>query len=485
MVNAPQDKNWPPELGSGAVVRSRPLGIEIERERPDRRHRAASRSNLPAALIVLGLIVGALLLGLSAGLQPLPTLAVVVGGIVGLTLLLRLRWAALLLVGTAVFEDYLVVVDPRVVKLTAVVLIGAWLIERSAGPLRDRSHSATVIAALGLVIVLLLATVVHNNGAVGFAVLLRYAGFLAVLVVLIDTMRRGLSPGRVARVYVASCAIAAVLGIVGYFLGQDRRVGGPIADPNDFAFFLLAAVPLAVGLRRLGRRSWPWDLALLLLVLGVAGTLSRGAILGLLVMTVVALISGMIRLRVVLALGVLIGTALSLTAALFPHLVEVSLQQKEYIADQNVSQRFQLWEAASRMTLESPVLGLGPGSFSLYSRDYMRTVPIDPLHDLDVAHNTYLELSSELGVLGLAVFLTILGSAFLGGWSRWRRDGDELAGAVCVALAGSAAASAFLTEQYFLPLWLLCALGAALAVRSGSEESEPTVPPRTLALPAE
>ena len=484
MVNAPQDKDRHPELGSGAVVRSRPLGIEIERERTGRRHRAVTRSRVPAALVLLGLLVGGLVLGLSAGLQPLPTLTLVVGGIVGLTLLLRLEWAALLLVGTAVFEDYLVVVDPRVVKLTAFVLIGAWLIERSAGSLRDRRRSATLIAALGLVIVLLLATVVNNNGTAGFAVLLRYAGFLAVLVVLTDTMRRGLPPERVARVYVASCAVAAVLGIVGYFLGQDRRVGGPIADPNDFAFFLLAAVPLAVGLRRLGRRTWPWDLALLLLVMAVAGTLSRGAILGLLVMIVVALLAGMIRLRAVVALGVLIGTALSLTAALFPQLVQVSLQQKEYIADQNVSQRFQLWEAAGRMTQENPLLGLGPGSFSLYSRDYMRTVPIDPLHNLDVAHNTYLEFSSELGLLGLASFLAVLGAAYAGAWSRWRRSRDPIAGAVSVALAGSAAASIFLTEQYFLPLWLLFALGAALAARRDPEEAEPTVPPQPITLRA-
>ena len=485
MVTEPRRRSWHPELGSGAVVKSRPLGIEIEREGPGRRHRAMTRSRLPAALVLLGLLVGGLLLGTSAGLQPLPTLALVVGGMVGLTLLLRLEWAALLLVGTAVFEDYLVVVDPRIVKLTAVVLIGAWMIERSAGPVRDRGRSATLFAALGLVVVLLLATVVHNNGAVGFAVLLRYAGFLAVLVVLIDAMRRGLSPARVARVYVASCAIAAALGIAGYFLGQDQRVGGPIADPNDFAFFLLAAVPLAVGVRRLGRRSWPWDLAVLLLVLAIAGTLSRGAILGLVVMTVVALVAGMIRLRVVVALGVLFGTALSLTAALFPHLVDVSLQQKEFIAEQNVSQRFQLWEAAGRMTQESPLLGLGPGSFSVYSRDYMRTVPIDPLHTLDVAHNTYLEFSSELGLLGLAAFLSILGSAFVGAWSRWRRHGDPVAGAVCVALAGGAAAAVFLTEQYFLPLWLLCALGAGLAASRSPEVPEPSVPPRPIVLTAE
>ena len=61
-----------------------------------------------------------------------------------------------------------------------------------------------------------------------------------------------------------------------YFVAGDGRVGGPLEDPNDLAFFLLAALPFALALRVAARRRWVYDLASLVLLLALAGTLSRG-----------------------------------------------------------------------------------------------------------------------------------------------------------------------------------------------------------------
>jgi putative inorganic carbon (HCO3(-)) transporter len=415
-------------------------------------------------------ILLALTFGFLSGYLPSVFAVVVLGGGVVAALLLHVEWAALLVVGTAVFEDYLVPLNPHLVKGLAVVLVGAWLIRRCRGRLHERARGGTFLAGLAFVIVLLLATVVHNNGMTGLAVLLRYAGFIAVMFVLADCLRGGLAPSRLARVYVAACTLAAVCGIASYFLGQDRRVGGPIGDPNDFAFFLVPAVPLALALRRSGRRAWPYDLAAATVLLGIVGTLSRGALVGVAAMTLFALLARMIRLRAALAVGAVLGIALVITANAFPELVDTSLHQKEYVAGQNVSERLDLWSAAGRMTIENPVLGLGPGSFSLYHRDYMDNLPDDINHPLDVAHNTYLEISSELGVLGLLSFLALLVTAYTGAWSRWRRDGDPVAAAVCAGLVGTAVAAAFVTEQYYLPLWLLSAFGAALSLDRSRED---------------
>jgi putative inorganic carbon (HCO3(-)) transporter len=429
---------------------------------------ATTTARRPFVPVAVALLL-AVALGFLAGFVPEGALVLVVGGAVVAGLLVHVEWAAMTVVGTAVFEDYLVAVDPRVVKGLAVLLVASWLIRRCAGRLHERPRGGTALAALVFVIVLLLATVVHNNGLPGLAVLLRYAGFLAVLFVVADCLRGGLSPARLARVYVAACALASLCGIASYFLGQDRRVGGPIGDPNDFAFFLVPAVPLALALRRSGRWTWPYDVAAVLALLGLVGTLSRGALLGVAAMTVFALLTRMVRLRAALAIGAVLGAALLVTAAAFPELVDTSLHQKEHVAGQNVSERLALWEAAGRMTVEHPVLGLGPGSFSLHHRDYLTTLPVDINHPLDVAHNTYLEVSSELGVLGLLAFLAILLTSYAGAWSRWRHDRDPLAAAVCAALIGTAVAAAFVTEQYYLPLWLLSAFGVALSVdRTGT-----------------
>lgn len=454
------------------VATTMPLILPIKQRRRWRPHLPHLPTRLPIWWTVLAPLLVALMLGFVSGYLPVATLVLLVGTTAVVGLLLRVELAALVVVGTAVFEDYLVQVDPRVVKGLAVLLVGSWLLRRCAGRLHDRPRSGVLTAALVFVVVLLLATAVHNNGQVGLAVLLRYAGFLGVLFVLTDVLRGTLSPQRLAKVYVASCALASVLGIVSYFLGEDRRVGGPIADPNDFAFFLLPAIALALGLRRSGTRRWPYDLAAAVIALGVIGTLSRGALVGAAVMLIFTLVARMVRLRAALALLVVLGTAVSFTAAAFSDLVDVSLHQKSYVAGQNVSERLDLWQAAGQMTIEHPVLGLGPGSFSLFHRDYLASMPVDINHPLDVAHNTWLEASSELGVLGLLAFAAILLLAFAGAWSRWRRERDPLSGAVCAAMLATMTAATFVSEQYYLPLWLLSALGAALAVR-GPDRAEP------------
>ena len=414
--------------------------------------------------VLLPLAVASVL-GLAAGFASTSVLTAGVAAAVVLAIILKLEWAALLVVGASVFEDYLVGVDPRLVKVLGALLVVAWVVRRCSGRLHGDSRSPVLVAALAFGVVLLVATLVHNNGDSGTAVVVRYAGFLGVLVVLADAVRGPLRPERLARVYVGACAVAAACGLLGYALGSDPRVGGPIEDPNDFAFFLIAAVPLALGLRRDAGRRWLYDAAAVVLVVAAIGTLSRGALLGLGAMALVALVARMVRLRAAAGLAIGVAGALVLAVAFFPGLVEVSLDQKEHVADQNVTERLDLWSEASRMTLERPVLGMGPGAFSLHHDQFSTALPDDVNHPLDVAHNTWLEISSELGVLGLVTFLLMLGTAFTQAWAGWRRARDPLSAGVAVALVGAAVAATFVTEQYYLPLWLLCALAVGVARR--------------------
>jgi O-antigen ligase len=414
---------------------------------------------------VLFPLTAACVLGLAAGLAPMPVLVVVLGVAVVLGIVLELEWAAVVVVSASVFEDYLVRVDPSAVKILGGLLVIAWLVRRCAGPLHRAPRSPVLMAAMVFVAALLVATLLHNNGDTGTAVMVRYAGFIVVMFVLADVLRGRMPTERLAAAYVAACGVAAVCGLLTYALAEDPRVGGPITDPNDFAFFLVPAVPLAFALRRRGRLGWLWSAAAVVVVIAVVGTLSRGGLVGLVAMAVLALAARIVRLRA--AAGVLVGVVavLALGAVFFPGLIETSLHQKGHVADQNVSQRLALWGEASRMTLEHPLFGMGPGAFSLDHGDFSTELPDDVNHPLDVAHNTWLELSSELGLVGLAAFLGLVVVAFGQSWAGWRRGRDPLSGAIAVALVGTAAAATFVTEQYDLPLWLLFALAVGVETR--------------------
>lgn len=407
--------------------------------------------------------------GVLAGFAPLPVLLGLLALAACAAVVLRLEWIALALVVMSVFEDYASRAEPSAVKGLAVLLVLAWVVRRCRGRLYDGPRSPVLAAALAFLVVLLLATALHNNGQTGLDVLLRYAGFLAVLYVLADLLRGGLRPERLAQVYVAACAVAAVCGLLTFAVGADRRVGGPIGDPNDFAFFLLPAVALGIAVRRTTNRRWPWDVATVLVLVAILGTLSRGALVGLAAMAVLAVAAGMVRLRGAAALTAGVAVATGLVAVTFPGMVAVSLQQKDFVANQNVSERLALWTAATEMTVEHPVLGMGPGAFALHHGDFLTSLPDDVNHPLDVAHNTWLELSSELGLLGLVAFVAMLAVAFAQSWSVWRGRRDPVAAAVCVGLVGTAAAATFVTEQYYLPMWLLCALAVGVATRSRTD----------------
>ncbi|WP_395692771.1 O-antigen ligase family protein [Nocardioides sp.] len=413
--------------------------------------------------------VGAgVVLGLAAGVVPGPLALAMVAAAVTAGLLLHLEWAAMAVVGAALFDDYLMAVDPRISKLLAAVLVVSWVVWRCSTRRQVAGGSRVRLAALAFAGVLAAAAVVHNNGDAGLAVALRYAGFLGVFLVLSDVLRDRLSPRQVARWYVVACVAASLCGLATFALAQDRRVGGPIGDPNDLAFFLLPAVALAPAVRGEGRGRRFWDAGALVVVVAIVGTLSRGALVGLAGMLLLVLLSGMVRARVLAGLCAAASVAVLVVVVALPGLVSVSLHQKGVVADQNVSERLDLWAAAGRMTVEHPLLGLGPGAFALHHQDYSTALPDDVNHPLDVAHNTWLEAASELGLAGLTAFVAVLVLAFVEAWGAWRRRGDPVAAAVCAALVGTTLAATFVSEQYYLPFWLLAALAVGVGARSRS-----------------
>jgi putative inorganic carbon (hco3(-)) transporter len=392
------------------------------------------------------------------------------GGIVFVgTLLLRVEWSVLAFVAIEPFEDYAKSLSGLAVKLLGALLFVAWLLRAVSASHPVRLRQPVVYAAATLVAVLLAAMVLHPNGSLGTEVAIRYFSYIGALIVLIDCMRGGLAPATVARVYVFACAAAALCGLIAYLGSSRLRVGGPVGDPNDFAFYLVAALPLAVALRQRSSRPWLYYLVVVVLLLAIAGTLSRGAFVGVAAMVVFVVATGRLHGPGAAVAFLLAVVGFVLVFALVPDRVSVSLSAKSDVATQNVDDRLVRWKVAGQMTADYPILGLGPAGFRENYNRYIDHRPLDPLHRLDVSHDTYLEVSSELGLTGLAAFAFVLAFGLQGARRRAREGGQDagLAAAVCAAFGGTAVAAAFLTEQYFLPLWLLAALGAGLDPRAG------------------
>lgn len=439
------------------------------------------RELLPVLVVGGGLVVGAAMVVLG----PVPVLGGLIGLAVVVAFMVRVEWAVLLYVASEPFGDMLLGIAPGGTKAVGALLFASWLFRLCirTRPVNVR-HPAMVCA--GVLFLVVLASLALNPNLSGTheaepgpIVAVRYLSYLAITVVLVDTMRSGLKPIRVVQAYVVSCGLAAFVGLVPWVTGESARATGPIIDPNDFAFFLIGAVPLAaylfqVGLRvRRGTRvlQLGWRTALVLfagaMVLTTMLTLSRGAILGAVAIVLVALLTGWLRTKWVL-IGALALLVLVMGVYVFAYdLIQYSLLTKGNVAQQNVGNRFVTWSMAAEMIFDHPVFGVGPSGFATHFDAYLQHRLINPMK-INVVHQMLLDVGAELGLTGLAAFLGFMGLGLLAlyrvAWSRIPRSASDrgIAVATLAAFSGTFVAAMFLTEQYFLPLWLYASIGIAL-----------------------
>jgi O-antigen ligase len=121
-----------------------------------------------------------------------------------------------------------------------------------------------------------------------------------------------------------------------------------------------------------------------------------------------------------------------------------------------------------------PVIGVGAGNFQVVSIHYLLAPgPINFAQYIvdvpQVAHNAYLEVLSETGIVGLALFGGLIAGCIGAGVRATRnfsRSGDRgghlLAVAVLAASASVLAGYFFLSDEHSKYLWLLLSLGPAL-----------------------
>lgn len=80
-----------------------------------------------------------------------------------------------------------------------------------------------------------------------------------------------------------------------------------------------------------------------------------------------------------------------------------------------VGLRYSLWRAGWRMWLDHPITGVGIGQYNSVLWRYMQDMA-GPIRGNASSHNTYVQVLSETGFVGLILFLAMLISAFMHLW---------------------------------------------------------------------
>jgi O-antigen ligase len=188
------------------------------------------------------------------------------------------------------------------------------------------------------------------------------------------------------------------------------RISTAFPDVNAAGSYFAMAAVIAIGLGCAATRiRWVWMGAAFLLSAALWLTGSRVALFAvpitgaaLLVMVVRARDGLRGRLLVIVAL---VALALIGLGAAIPFAVKdpVRLSMKQSMQD-----RWDLARAASAMAARHPVFGVGAGSFMARSGEFF-TPGLRRLFPRENAHNNFLQILAELGVVGFVPFLWILG----------------------------------------------------------------------------
>ncbi|HEX2835410.1 MAG TPA: O-antigen ligase family protein [Thermoanaerobaculia bacterium] len=259
----------------------------------------------------------------------------------------------------------------------------------------------------------------------------------------------------------------------------EVRPAGPVGDPNFYAQFLLMIVPLALFGAWAETRTRPRILLFAGAAIIATGTLltySRGAMLAIGCMTIVAMLLFKPRgkhLAAVAAVG-LVGLLL-LPAEVTRRLltIEALMPGTSMEVDSSIVKRKLLFHTALQMFDDHLVGGVGAGNFTRYFTRYSNEVgsaapQYDPPGVRQYPHTLYLEIGAETGLLGLLTFGAAIASAYaalLRGRRTLLARGDVacagIVAALLLALTGYLITSIFLHGAFQRYLFLLLALIAA------------------------
>jgi O-antigen ligase len=265
------------------------------------------------------------------------------------------------------------------------------------------------------------------------------AMYLLVAFNLTTSKSRGLFVGFLLLLGVANCLVGAIQFskgtefMISSFLTRGpygARASGFYGYPNHLALFLEVCVFMGLSVAFWSRwRPWVKLLAgygALVCVLGLLLTGSRGGYLGGIAGLIVF---GLLSLRLVgdffrnRALALLVAGVVLFGGLAFgvQHFISKSSALQGRVTQKVTSEdtRLQIWKVGWQQFKLQPIAGTGSGTFKYYARQFSpQTMYSDPIH----AHNEYIEMLAEYGILGIAIALMCIDTHLRSGWRLISRE---------------------------------------------------------------
>lgn len=276
--------------------------------------------------------------------------------------------------------------------------------------------------------------------------------------------------------YVLGCYVSVISIVMNFIEGtmvEIERYSAIGFNPNDLSIILVMGIPMAWYLslkRKGGRLNWLFAIYPFLSIFCIALTGSRnGLIAGSLAFAYVLWTSTALtlRYRFVLYISGLVTVIVGIVL-LPPETWQRWATIGTELSEGTLNERLTIWTAGFKAFLENPMVGNGIGAFKTAVTPFLGTDKS--------AHNVYLAILVEMGLIGIIIFLAILASAFISALRMPRHE--KLFWVTLLSVCAVSAMS--LNWEWRKQTWLYLVFVAAHATalngrqsRTGDAESSP------------
>lgn len=305
-----------------------------------------------------------------------------------------------------------------------------------------------------------------------FAKTLQDFAFFFVVAETLNSKRR---LKNVLSVLFLSSLVLGIDGLYQYFTHKDflrnrpltfSRIYASLITANAFGCYLTMVIPFLISRFfykfKVKISRFIYFALLILLFICLLLTASRGAWLAFL--TSILFMS--IWLRSLVVFLIVLGIVVLITRIFYPPFVKEKLTKFLVFSDTSSIERKFIWQVGWKMFITKPWIGLGLGTFMFNFKKFIANgYEYGPAY----AHNCYLQMASEIGIIGLVSFLLILVSFFYSGIKALNTYEKKFSWYVLLAslaaISGYCVQMAVDTILYSLDLgmlfWLVLGMGVA------------------------
>jgi len=301
-----------------------------------------------------------------------------------------------------------------IIEITATIAILSWAIKkliRKEFKLPQTHLNAPIFLFLSANLVSLSMSVWHRLSMRNF--LFKTMEYVLIYFVVFDSFRKKRQIHKAVYTILAIASISAFDGLFqavthrellrGYgwaWVDSIGRIGASFNIPADFGAYIITVLPVIflLALMQCNPKKFIFYSASFLLALCLFLTFSRSAWLGFIFSVIFMwVICDKMRKRIFL----IVFLALMAFAAIFAYF---NIGNHITIGGGSLIDRMQIWRIGWSIFRDSPIFGRGPGTFMF---NFGRYKPESYLY-IVYAHNCYLQMLAEIGVVGLLSFLWII-----------------------------------------------------------------------------